>query len=335
MVRDLVAWWQSPQWRSEAEEWVASVLSTRGRRLVGPVEQPRVRSWSTQLAVPTDLGAVWFKENAPSQSFEAALVEVVHRLAPGRVVAPLGVECDRGWLLADHLDGWLWGRGGAGVDDWAGLLGSYAALQRQLPAHGAEVLASGLPAFPRSGGEVASWVEQIVDELAGLPSSDPRRLTADEVRQVRHGTLRLGGAAEELAASAIPESLQHNDLHLGNAFRAPDRGVTVIDLGDAVWAHPFATLRIPLWRMARDGHHEAAQRRVTDAYLEHWSDLAPLADLRRLLPAAERLSCLHRAESWRRLQWDNPLERVRGDFERAVADWLLVATAEDPARAAD
>ena len=44
--------------------------------------------------------------------------------------------------------------------------------------------------------------------------------------------------------------------------------------------------------------------RVIDAYLESWTDLAPAQELRRLLPAAERMSALHRAESWRRLMAD-------------------------------
>ena len=69
---------------------------------------------------------------------------------------------------------------------------------------------------------------------------------------------------------------------------------------------------------------------VIDAYLESWTDLAPAQELRRLLPAAERMSALHRAESWRRLMADVPLEAIDVEFLDAPAHWLLAATAEDP-----
>jgi len=49
-----------------------------------------------------------------------------------------------------------------------------------------------------------------------------------------------------------------------------------------------------------------------------------------VLSAAERLSCLHRAESWRRLMADVPVECIPADWLDAPASWLLSAVAEDP-----
>ncbi len=58
------------------------------------------------------------------------------------------------------------------------------------------------------------------------------------------------------------------------------------------------------------------------------------SDLRALLPAADRISCLHRALSWRRLVEDVPLRAVDPAFVRSYAEWLLVATDPDPYTAA-
>ena len=108
--------------------------------------------------------------------------------------------------------------------------------------------------------------------------------------------------------------MQHNDLHLGNAFRRPDGAIAFIDLGDALWTHPLTAARIPLWIMRNrlgldpDGPE---MRRAVDAYLEPWTDRWDRATLRGLLADAERISCLHRAESWRRLQADVPVEPGR------------------------
>jgi hypothetical protein len=53
--------WASPEWRQQAEQWIDLVLETFGVARTGPVEQPRIRFWSTQLTVPTDHGTLWFK----------------------------------------------------------------------------------------------------------------------------------------------------------------------------------------------------------------------------------------------------------------------------------
>ena len=96
---DLTATWTGTAWRAEAESWIRDRLATAGIAVTGPIEQPRVRPWSTQLVVPTDRGHHWFKENNPAMTFEAALVARLAELVPGRVLEPVAVAADRGWLL--------------------------------------------------------------------------------------------------------------------------------------------------------------------------------------------------------------------------------------------
>ena len=71
-------------------------------------------------------------------------------------------------------------------------------------------------------------------------------------------------------------------------------------------------------------------RRAVDAYLEPWTDRWDRTTLRELLTDAERISCLHRAESWRRLQADVPVSRVDEPFLRSVPEWLVDAAAPEP-----
>ncbi len=153
------------------------------------------------------------------------------------------------------------------------------------------------------------------------------------VQEVVDGLPRIAAAAERLAASGIPPSVQHNDLHLGNAFRRPGGAIAFIDLGDALWTHPLTTARIPVW-IIRNRFGLAADspevRRAVDAYLDPWTDRWDRSTLRDLLADAERISCLHRAESWRRLQADVPVTRVDEPFLRSVPEWLVDAAAPDP-----
>jgi len=104
-------------------------------------------------------------------------------------------------------------------------------------------------------------------------------------------------------------------------------------LGDALWTHPFTAARIPLWIMRNRlglGQDGPEVRRAVDAYLEPWTDRWDRTTLRELLTDAERISCLHRAESWRRLQADVPVGRVDEPFLRSVPEWLVDAAAPDP-----
>lgn len=330
-VRDLPALWRSRAWRDEVEEWLGRQVT-----VTGPVEEVKARFWSIVLKVPVPGGWAWFKENAPSQAFEAALVATIADLAPGAVPPVLGVDEDRGWLLTADLGAPV-GDAPALRDDrravavMADLAGRYGRLQRTLEGHGARMRAARVPAF--DDGNAIAYAVALADHLAGLPVGDERRLSADDRRAVDAGLGRIGAAAARLEASGIPDSVDHNDLHLRNALRSAAGDLVVIDLGDSLWSHPFASLRILSWlTLSRVGGGTGGRDhlRVVDAHLEHWTDVASLPELRRMLPAAERLSCLHRAESWRRLMADVPLGVIDAPWRAAPAQWLLAACAPDP-----
>ncbi len=316
------------------EDWLVPALAARGLRTTGPVERDRVRFWSVLAGVETDRGRVWVKENAPSQAFEARLVALVHTIVPDAVPTPLAVDPERGWLATADLGLPMWhDEQVPPLEDWVGVLQGYASLQRTLADHAEEVLATGVPRFPEEPDAVEDWLGSLVDDLRALATGDPRRLDDAEAAAVEEGMPRLRAAAERLRAAGVPRSLQHNDLHLGNAFRRDDGGAAFIDLGDALWTHPFTAARIPRWTIRNRLHLDPdgpELRRAVDGYLEPWTDRWDLATLRALLPDADRLSCLHRAESWRRLQADVPVERVDEPFLRAVPEWLVDAAAPDP-----
>ncbi len=331
---DLPARWESRQWLADLEAWLVPALEAVGVRATAPVVRDRVRFWSVVARVETDAGRVWVKENAPSQAFEAGLVQVVDQLVPDAVATPLAVDLHRGWLATADLGLPMWhDEEVPPVADWVAVAEGYGRVQHVLADHADTVLATGVPAFPEAPDDVVAWVRSLVETSRALPDADPRRLDDAEAAAVDAGLARIRDAAERLAAAGIPRSLQHNDLHLGNAFRRPGGEIAYIDLGDALWTHPFTAVRIPLWILRNRFSLEPGApelRRAVDAYLGPWTDHQDLPTLRALLPDAERISCLHRAESWRRLQADVPVERVDETFLRSVPEWLVDAAAPDP-----
>jgi hypothetical protein len=65
--------WERPAWRRTAESWIARQARRRGLSLTGPIEQPRVRPWSTVMRAPSSAGVLFFKATATSMTNDASL----------------------------------------------------------------------------------------------------------------------------------------------------------------------------------------------------------------------------------------------------------------------
>jgi hypothetical protein len=262
------------------------------------VELGKSRPWALvwQVSGPEG-GSWWAKQNCPGQAFEAELVAVLARIAPSYVVPVAALDVERGLLLTrDQGPVFADSVGEADLDAWVRLVQRAMELARLTSEHGAELLATGL-----TGCRVPDVVSDRVDELRA-----------------------------ELDGVGLPAALVHNDLHEHNAFDRPE-GLLFFDFADAVWEHPLSGLLVPLnmlgSRLGDPGPDDPLLRRVADAGLEVWSDLAPLAELRRALPAALRLGRLGRAESWARIEPHLTAEHL-DDFGGAAAAWL--ARLDDP-----
>lgn len=100
-----------------------------------------------------------------------------------------------------------------------------------------------------------------------------------------------------LRPDGIPDlAIDHNDLHLGNAFPGP----LISDGGDAVIGHPCGTVR-HLLVTAQRLHGTRGAETVKGAYLSEWGDPAELDEA---LETAVRLQVPNRLNCWWRL--DSP-----------------------------
>jgi hypothetical protein len=134
--------WTSPEWLAEATTWIR-----QRAEVVGEIEQPHVRWWSTVLRVSTTGGDLYFKAVAPLHRFEAALTGLLAELQPGRVPDVVAVDAERGWMLM--RDGGTRLRevvkSPADLHHWERLLPDYAQLQVEVAPHAETLLALGVP----------------------------------------------------------------------------------------------------------------------------------------------------------------------------------------------
>jgi hypothetical protein len=309
--RSFGAWWCAMSHRrldlsggidlTEALSWLDPHLAAAGIACTAEPARARVRPWSTVIEVPTDRGPVWIKAGAPGMDFEAALYALLVRVVPGHVLAPIAIDPirrrvalpDGGPALRDRLDG------AELAAALAAPLAAYGDLQLALAPHVGAMLQLGVPDMRPA--RMAERLEEALD-LVGAnlgPTSEAERRMLRDVAARRPTIVRW---CDELSASSLAASLDHNDLHPGNIL-GDAKTPRFYDWGDSVVAHPFAAMVVPL-RCIRDLlAGDVADPRYSyarDAYLEGFTHLAPRSELRETLELACRVGKIARALTWHR-----------------------------------
>lgn len=235
------------------------------------------------MRVPTSRGVVWFKAARPAFAHEAGVLEVLRPLAPDllpEVIASTG----KGWLL-------LADAGETAREhpiDWRSMLHDYAALQRASAAHIPALLAAGAYDNRPAG---------VVERARALMRYLPTELAAAVETRLPHVAERM----ERLAASRLPVTVDHGDLHDGNVFTVRGR-VRILDWGDSAVAHPLFTLSV-------------ADAEEIPWTLEGWGGYAPGDELEEEAAIVVELRFLLRALNWEHVaalgESEHLVERIR------------------------
>jgi Phosphotransferase enzyme family len=289
--------------------------------VTGRVEQLRVWELSCILRAPTVHGDVYLKATRDSPLFvnEAVVTRELAALFPDQVPAPLAVDAERRWMaLADFGVELGWD---APVEVREDALRTFAGLQVRAAPQVDRLLAAGCldRRLDRLAAQAERWLPAVGDtgRLPGI--DDATWLSADEVAGLRAAAPRPVAMCGELAASAVPATLVHGDLHLSNVARGR-RGYVFFDWTDACVAHPF--LDLPAFFQGDEEEVDDALRdRLRDAYLAEWTRFESPDRLRRTWGLAEPLGALHHAVSYRSLV-ANPEPPIDAHMTRSTAWWL-------------
>ena len=284
--------WARVGWFAQAAAWTRSELARLGYHLTAPVEQ--VKSWglSCILRARTTCGDVYFKvaPSLPLFAHEPVLMRGLSRLYPEHIPAPLSIDEPRRWmLLADFGAAIEWGASVAAQEE---MLLLYGALQRAAALRVDELRAMGC--LDRSLERLAAQVDPLLGDTATLAS----QLAVAEIERLRAYGSRLKAICAELASYAVPSTLVHGDLHLGNVARPAGRYL-FFDWTDGCVAHPFFdTISIFQTKQARD---PGVQARLRDSYLGVWAGYEPIERLREAWTLAKPLCALHQAVSYQHI----------------------------------
>ena len=281
-----------------ALEWAAGVLELRPEAL--GIGWEREREWSRVRRLDRPGGRrAWLKQVPEGLRAEAALTSLLARSGVPGALPVLAAEPSEGWLLTPDGGQTLSEALGDGEADggallaapWEEALRAYARLQRAAEPLAGELLAAGVPDL----------------RPEALPALAARRVFEDAPELARLLPLWEEDAAC-LAASGIPASVQHEDLHPGNVFAA---SLTVFDWGDASISHPWQSLTVAV--------QEPWELGAQEAYLREWGRDPGDPQTAAELAAARRLGCVGRAASWARVR---DAVGTPPRFGNPVAGWL-------------
>ena len=115
-----------------------------------------------------------------------------------------------------------------------------------------------------------------------------------------------------LAAYDLPDTVQHDDLHMANLYLQGER-LRLLDWGDASISHPFASLVVTfrfLEEITKLPPGDPWFARLRDAYLEPWG-----RGLVGAFALAIRVGTLAHSIAWAR-QRDHLPEEAQAEFDR-------------------
>jgi Phosphotransferase enzyme family len=265
------------------------------------IEVTHERPWSTVLRVPLADGVAWFKACAPVQAFEPRLTAGLFARWPDRVAEVLGHDDERAWLLLADAGTPIRDLANS-PESWLVALPLYAELQRGEATRAHEHLTHQVPDL-----RVAALPVRYDDLLQhDLP------LEPDEIFRLREFSPRFTELCGDLAARDVPETVQHDDLHMANVYAQGER-LRVLDWGDASISHPFASLVVTFRFLEEMNGFRSGDpwfARLRDAYLEPWG--RGLVDVFEL---ATRVGAFAHAIAWARQRDALPGEE-RPEFDR-------------------
>jgi hypothetical protein len=308
-----------PAWWADMTAWADARLAEHGIRRGSPLEPVRVWARSAVSTFQTDRGRMWAKAVPGIFAHEIALTELIADIDPGAAPPVVAADAGLGRILTDHVEG-------AMLTDvpepvaWAATLARMAELQRVLAADLAALDIAGVAPAPI--GRLADLVPGLLadDTFLGLGRSSG--LSVHEAAALRAREPDLVAACRALAASPVPDSLDHGDLTPDEVI-VGEMGPVFLDWSDGSVTHPFVSAASFLAAVdVRRKPAPAAHDELADAYLGPWlaETGMSLDDAREVLALARIVHPLHVAAQY--AERVKPALGESGDIGAVVPDRL-------------
>ncbi|GHF59397.1 aminoglycoside/choline kinase family phosphotransferase [Deinococcus metalli] len=275
--------WMHPGWHADTLAWLDEELTAQGRTRTG--EPAVLKHWQISVLwrVPTGAGPVYLKAVPAFFAREVAVTPVLARELEGAAPPVLAADTGRGLLLLESA-----GSEVSEAPDLDAVMAHVARLQQA-----SRPLLPALELRDRGPEYVLDWLDALLSDATLLTGEDGG-FTAQDAGALRALRPLLTAALERLAASPLPRTLGHGDLHGGNMV-ARDGAFTLLDWSDVCVTHPFLDVNPAYFSPWQVDPPPGAVDAARDVYLRAWTEFAPEDDLKALFRDAVICGELYRA----------------------------------------
>jgi len=275
--------WADPAWLGELTAWIDARLSAAG---IHRRSEPIIgHSWARAvvLSFDTDRGRMWTKAVPEVFAHEVSVTLLLADIDPGCVPPVVTADAAVGRIITEHVKGPTLASLLDREDAWDASLSRLAEIQRVLAAEPVALAIAGVADMPVRA--LAAAVPRLLADDDLLQAGHRGGLTVSEVASLRAMAPALVDTCNALAASGVPDSLEHGDLTADEVILG-EMGPVFLDWSDGSITHPFLSAASLL---AGGAMHDARQA----AYLGPWlaagivtdaTGRAAMADARVVLP---------------------------------------------------
>lgn len=247
--------------------WAKDTLSAQKIKIFGKFEPVRLMPWSKVYRIKTQHGFVFLKVVTPPFDAELKLLPYLSdhfSEAIPHVIASSPEHCsllmqDAGAPLRPVM------QKSYRLDLAIETLKNYANIQQQLSQQTDLILSLGVPYWRLN--TLPSHFLSLLEKEAflindGLSRDDIKKLQAlsDEIHMLCH----------KILSYAIPETIEHGDMHDNNILISAQSRLIIHDWGDTVLTHPFFSLCGFLHSAVKQHHIKQEISHLEQAYCDMW-----------------------------------------------------------------
>jgi Phosphotransferase enzyme family len=318
-----------PGWLREMCRWIAQQIEPLKIRLTSNFQQLNASSSFSLMRFETTGPAVWFKAVGKPNTHEFNIVSILATLFPTYLPPIIAVRPEwNGWLATEEegtspdadSDFSMWKTISVRLTELQ--IASVREVPRLISAGCRDIRVSSLLSFTD---DFFAIMDRLMKQQIKTP---PSILPSDEIRDLNK---RIKEILSLLAASGIPDALNHLDLNPGNIFVSGER-CTFIDWAEAAIGHPFLTFQYLLEHLTRLRPDYAVRREeLVSAYASQWQSFGPPSAISHSLELAPLIAVFAYAVSTS--TWREPetfaCPRVAGYFRSLVRRMKREADALD------
>jgi aminoglycoside phosphotransferase (APT) family kinase protein len=261
-----------PGWLREVCTWITQQIEPLKIRLTGNFRQLNASASFSLIRFETTGPAVWFKAVGKPNSHEFNIVCILARLFPAYLPPIVAVRPEWNAWLTTEAEGTS-PDSDSNFSTWRTISARLAELQIA-SLHEVPLLISAgcrdirISSLLNSRDEFFAMMVKLMKQQIKTP---PSILTSEAILDLNK---RIKEILSLLAASGIPEGLNHLDLNPGNIFVSGDR-CTFLDWAEAAIGHPFLTFQYLLEHLTRlRPDHADRRQELVSAYAAQWQRFA-------------------------------------------------------------